>query len=299
MTCLSIGLSGKILRMLGMDSSGNVTSVGSAGLSFDVSGDASGKDLQPLAEEITEHITTFTANADLSRIKCGVVIDSSMAFINVIPLDFDETAAAIESHIQWEISNYIPESSRNFSKRFFKLGDPVFEGNIHESLVLAVDRSKVKLIRELLSPSGISPMSIEIAHFAAEKCLSEYFNRSIRDNSVVLSSVFRNRIESSLLQNGTIAFYEYDIPLDRNPVTFLYEQMVKISGKSGNQPVKELFIYGELSEAVIRCDFKQYFEGLKITHLDLFRKGSRESLSGPDSSVYTPLAGLALKNLSA
>jgi hypothetical protein len=283
-----------------MDNSGNITSKFSAGLSFDLSDESLyAKDPVSFSAELREHISSFVKNEDLSKIKPGVVIDSSMAFINVIPLDFSETTGALESHIQWELSNYYPESSKDYSKRYYKLGEPVFSNNIYESLIIAIDRKKIRFIKNLCAQSGIQPRNIEIGHFAVEKCITELFGRNVRGRSVILSSVTRRRIESSLLKDGALKFYDYELITDKNPLNVLISQAGRLMERIAGAEVTDLFVYGELSTFAVEKDIGKYLGGANVIHLDLFSTKSPDGKTMPDSSVYAPLAGLALKNLNS
>ena len=299
MISFSIGLSGNVLRLLGLDASGKITSTVASRLSFDFGDDQLfNKNPKSIAPEFSEHIATFLKNEDPVNLRTGVTIDTSMAFINVIPLDLSETSGAVESHILWELSNYYPDSYKDFSKRFYKLGNPLFGGTIDEAIIIAIDRRKIRFIKNLCSQTGILPKNIEIDHFAVEKCLTELFGRNVRDRNVIISSCSKKRIDSSLLVNTGLKFYDYDHVLDRNPLKILFDQLIRIKTKFPDITISEIFLYGDISSKAIVNDIGKHLGGVKITHLDLFGEARLDGKPKPDSSVYAPLVGLALKNLS-
>lgn len=299
MVSLSIGFSGKMLRLLGMDASGNISSVMAVPLSFDLSEESLFlKEPDGFAGEVSDHINEFTKGHDLTKIRAGVVIDASMAFISVLPIDFSESGAALESHIQWEISNYFPESSKEFSKRYYKLGTALFGDNIFEAMIIAIDRRKIRFIKELCRKSGFLPRNIEIDHFASEKCVTELFGRNVRDSSVYISSCGRKRVDTSYLRGGRLVHYVYDIVTGSNPVKLLYEQVSRLTGKFADENATDLFIYGDSSASAMKNNIGNYLGGIKVTHLDMFNPRSPGGRANPDSSAYVPLVGLALKNLS-
>lgn len=298
MTSLSIGLSGKTLRLLGVDSSGKITSSASLAMSFDLGSESLfTKDPGSVAQEFREHVSAFAKNEDLQKLRSGITIDTSMAFINVIPLDVSETSGAIESHILWELSNYYPDTYKDFSKRYYKLGNPLFGGTIDEAIIIAIDRKKIRFIKNLCAQSGLQPKNIEIDHFAVEKCLTELFGRNVRNKSVIISSCSGKRIDSSLLVNTGLKYYDYDIVLERNPVKILYQQLSRMKNKFPETDISEIFLYGEVSSAAISSGIGEHLGGIKITHLDLFGPSRPDGKGRHDSSVYAPLVGLALKNL--
>lgn len=298
MTSFSIGLSGNTLRLLGLDASGKITSTDTTRLSFDLGDDLLyTKNPESIVPEFVEHITSFVKNEELKSLKAGVTIDTSMAFINVIPLDLSETSGAVESHILWELSNFYPDTYKDFSKRFYKLGNPLFGGVIDEAIIIAIDRKKIRFIKNLCAQAGLQPKNIEIDHFAVEKCLTELFGRNVRNNNVIITSCSKKRIDSSLLANTSLKFYDYDHVLDRNPVKIIYEQLNKMKVKFPDISISEIFLYGEISSRAIANDIGNHLGGIKITHLDLFGEARPDGKPKPDSSVYAPLVGLALKNL--
>ena len=281
-----------------MDSSGKIISSASLPMSFDMNSEALyTKDPENLSQEFKELVEAFAKNEDLHKIRSGITIDTSMAFINVIPLDMNETSGAIESHILWELSNYYPDTYKDFSKRYYKLGNPLFGGTIDEAIIIAIDRKKIRFIKGLCAQSGLQPKNIEIAHFAVEKCLTELFGRNIRNNNVIISSCSGKRIDSSLLFNGGLKFYDYDLVLERNPIKTLFEQLNRIKNKFPDTEISEIFLYGEVSGAAISSGIGNHLGEIKITHLDLFGQSGAHRTEKIDSSVYAPLVGLALKNL--
>lgn len=301
MAVLSIGFAGRTLRLLTLGPSGEVASSMTAALNFDIGEESVfTKDADEYSAGFSELIKNFLRAEDASGLKAGVVIDPSSAFICVLPLDFSEPGTALESHIQWEISNFYPDSSRNFSKRYYRLGEPLFSGDIFESLLIAIDRRRIRFIKSLCLNAGIHLKNIEIGHFASERCLTELYGRSVRGNSVVLSSCSISRVDTSLLRDGKLCYYDFDLTWGENPASVLYRQITAVTQRLGaNETLTEIFLYGDASGPVMSQGFSEIFGGTKLTHLDLFpaKIGDRNSKS--DSSPFVPLFGLALKNLSS
>lgn len=272
-----------------------------AALSFDIGEESVfTKDAGEYSGVFSDLIKEFLRSGDASGLKAGAVIDPSSAFICVLPLDFSEPGPALESHIQWEISNFYPESSRNFSKRYYRLGEPLFSSDIFESLVIAIDRRRIRFIKNLCLSAGIQLKNIEIDHFASERCLTELYGRSVRGNCVILSSCRMNRIDTSMLRDGKLCHYVFDLTCGENPASVLYRQITEATHKLGtSETIPEIFLYGEASGHVISQGFGEILSDTKLTHLDLFSAKIKDRNPKYDSSAFVPLFGLALKNLSS
>lgn len=296
MTSFSIGLTGKKLLLLGMDDSAKVTSAAEKQLSFDFFDEnIYTKEADRFVPEFRDLVMPFIGNSDPIKLKTGVVIDSAMAFMNVIPIDFAEVGDTLESHIQWELSNYFQESSRDLSKRFYRLGEPLFGDSIYESLIIAIDKKKIRFVKDLLAGSGLSIRKIEIEQFAVEKCVTELFGRSVREGRVAVSRCTKERISSSVLEKGVLKHFVQEKVIENNPVQILYEQLKNILMRYDS--INEVFLFGDMSSTAIENGLSKHLDGIKITHLDLFATGTSVSGKVGDTSIYAPLVGLALKNL--
>lgn len=295
MKSLSIAFSGNSVRLLGMDASGSIVACASTELGFDFSSEAYfSEDPSAYSPQLSSAFADFLANADPQTLKAGALIDTSMAFITVMPVDFGESREAVESHILWELSNYYPDTYKDFSKKYYRLNNLNY-GEIDEAIVIAIDKKKIKFISNLCLLSGIKLRNVEIGHFAVEKLLSELYGRNLRAGNVIVTSCTNRRIDSSLLSDSGLRYFEFDLVQNESPVKTLVRQLIHIREKFPLYEIPEVFVYGDSASRAIANDAGKYAGGLKLTHLNVL---SSQKNPADDSSIFAPLAGLALKNLT-
>lgn len=82
------------------------------------------------------------------------MIEASQAFLNVLPVDFNEGKANINSHILWELSNYFPENGKDFIVKYYRLNNNYISKNIDEILLIALDKNKIDIIKIFATAAG-------------------------------------------------------------------------------------------------------------------------------------------------
>ena len=99
----------------------------------------------------------------------GALINTSQAFLNVIPIDASEDGDNLSSHLMWDLSMYFPESYKNYSANYFKIDNPNLPPEVTEILMIAITKEKLEFIRKIFALLGLKIKIFDVDHFAAEK----------------------------------------------------------------------------------------------------------------------------------
>ncbi len=210
MSNLNLEFSGNTLRVLQLNETRDIIIKDERKLSFNILNE------QTLKSKSADLISEFAViiksvlNDDSNEQRAGVLISTEQTFLNVFPVDFNEDQSSINSHILWELSNYYPETYKDFNIKYYRLNNNYFNENIDEALLIAIDKNAIGFIKVLCNGSNIKIRNVEIDQFAVEKCVKENYPEEIK-NTILIIGCKNNRLDFSVIARGYLKYYDYEI----------------------------------------------------------------------------------------
>ena len=286
---LNLEFSGNVIRAIGLNESGEIVLKEELSLSFNLNDEqVTRKNKEDLTAEFEESMNRMLEEEEDREVKpAGILIGTGQTFLNVSPVDFNEDAGSITSHILWELSNYYPDNYKDFNIKYYRLNNNYLSDNIDDVLLIAINRKKIEFIKQLCDSGNIKVKNVEIDHFAVEKCLKEHYGNEINNKTILITGCKNGRLDYSLIVNGSMKYYNYDLT-ERSDYRNLLISQMNILNSSAHIP-ERYYLYGDGSTADVRDFLETQF------HIPV----SIISYSGRnEDSAFAPLYGLALKNLT-
>jgi Tfp pilus assembly PilM family ATPase len=219
-------------------------------------------------------------------VTAGVLIDTGQTFLNVFPIDFNEEQNNINSHILWELSNYFPETYKNFNIKYYRLDNNFLNEKTEEVLLIAIDKTKIEFIKNLCNASNVKIKNIEIDQFAVEKCLKENFPDEIKSKNVLIIGCKNSRLDFSLIVNEKLMQYDYENFEGENFKTALVNQINKFNTAPEESKIGKIFLYGEDITFRVKDFLEEQFGNIDTEFINV---------SNNADFRFSPLFGLALK----
>ncbi|HQY19624.1 MAG TPA: hypothetical protein PK294_04780 [Ignavibacteria bacterium] len=288
---INIGFSGNNMRIMELTDTGEVNRLEEVTLSFNLDNDKLlKKHRKEYLEEFSEIINGILDTSGLEPYEANILIDTGLAFMNIIPVDFSDRNSSINAHIHWDLSNYFPETYKDYNVKCFRLNNYPVSEKVDEVLLIAVSNIKTDFLKNVCNNCNIIVKKIEIDQFATEKYIRN--KKSVAEASLIIG--FRNnRLDLSLIVNGVLKYYDYEITEREIFKLPLLRQLNFFLKRFGNIKIVEINIYGE--EKV--TDLKNFLiESVKnIPDLNV---GNIDILYDTEihESKYAPLYGLAVSS---
>lgn len=286
MNSLFIEFSGTVFRTLLLNDSGETILKNESGLGFDINDEAlTGKNPEELFRQFADTFPEIHQAANDEPVSAGILIGTNQTFLTVLPIDFNEDQSSIDSHILWELSNYFPETYKNYTVKYYRLNTSLIE-NIDEILIVAVNRGKIEFIKNLCNSINILIKSVEVDQFAVERCLKISGHAKLKDKISIILGCRNERLDFSLMQNEKLRYYDYETYTGTNFQIPLINQINYFDSAFGE--IEEIFFYGEDSAlSSIRNFMNEQFSKINTPVI---------GCGGINDPRFAPLYGLALKN---
>lgn len=304
MKTIIIGISDRTLRFLGMNEEKEVSFIDSIDTTFSFTDCfKTGAYEDTLVNEATYVINNVLRDLHTSSTKIGVIIESTFAFLNTVPIDFNESASNISSWILWDLSNYFPDNYKNFKVNYYKLHNKKFNSNVQDTLIVSFDNIILQVLVKIFYTGKLKLQLFDIDHFAAEKYLRTAFNETLNSDSFLVTGCKRNRIDISIYNSEGLAYYDYLLFKDSGYKTKLKEKIAGISDKLNYSPFKFSMIYGEDYAEDIYHYLSNEFGEIKFLLPNPIREFKlQDHIKNKDrfkneGNKFLPLFGLALKCL--
>ncbi|TRZ63972.1 hypothetical protein D4R20_03380 [bacterium] len=268
---LSIGISNNFLRLLEINGSGEISFVFESDLGF-TSDElfTHGRRNGILAEEAGRVINALIKEYDFYNNNICLSIDTNQFFLSVIPIEYNESKEAINSNILWEISNYFPDSYKNFKINYFKLLYGTKSDSVHNTLIIAIHNKKIEVIKKISEFCGIKFSRIDSDHFSAEKYFRKIYYETPSDNIIIVTGCKNNRIDCSVLDKRGLLHYEYILYNGRSindSVSVFADNITTLRNK---MDINKAFFYGdEMTTSVLKL-FSEKIKDLEIKLSDPF-----------------------------
>lgn len=190
--------------------------------------------------DVTDLILNNLKRNNLFTDNIKFVLDSRLAFISCIPLDYSDEVENINSSLIWELSNYFPENYKNYKVTYQKINtsnkDLEYLGN---TLIIAYHKNIAEITRRISEISSLKISNINFDIFSA----GNYISNLSHKNFAVLGCK-KDRFDLSVYLNGKISFF-IPVYLKENAKEILQSEIYKTLKLPGFEEINDVFLYGD------------------------------------------------------
>ena len=249
-----------------------------------------------IVSETRDVICNHLEENNIRSKSAGVLLNTSHSFLNVVPIDYNEDNESIKSQLLWELSNYFPGSYKNHRISYHKLNRNDHPGKIKDTLLIAVENSKIDLIKNVFEACNLKINLTDIDQFASEKCIREVYTQKLKDNGIILLGCKNSRIDISIMDEKSLIYYDY-VLFPGNEFQEGLRTVVDKLNVVGNV-FDNIILFGE-DYAIDVCNYlASNYKVYNVELSDPFKKfnykGNKKEITN-NAFMYTALVGLALK----
>jgi Tfp pilus assembly PilM family ATPase len=161
-------------------------------------------------EQFIEYVGAFIKVNRVKAKRVSVALDTSSLFINSFPIEEGASRLDLNEHVSWELSQFFPD----LPPREFVTDVHVMSANPAERwkkiLSVSVRRSNAYAVQSALAKLGLSLHVLDVDHFSADTALRANYPDAER-KYIALVGVKENRLDISLLRNGSLQSYTYSL----------------------------------------------------------------------------------------
>ncbi len=161
-------------------------------------------------QQFTEYLGAFMKVNQSRARRASIALDTAALHLAMIPMEEGLTRAEITEHITWELSQYYPDlSAKEFISDVHPLSRPEIE-RWREVLSVSVRRTHASAVQKALAAVGLELHILDVDHFAADTAMRLNYPDAYR-KFVALVGVKENRLDVSLIRNGSLESYSYTL----------------------------------------------------------------------------------------
>jgi Tfp pilus assembly PilM family ATPase len=299
---LAIGFSQKQIKFVEINENREISFIDNIKTSLDLNKDLSiYRNSDDIISETGDMICNHLEANNIQPNRIDVLLETSQSFMNTVPINFEEDTESIRSQILWELSNYFPDSYKNFRVSYHKLNRKDYPDGIKDTLIIAVDNNKIIVIKEIFKVCNFNIHLTDIDQFATEKCIREVYKEELTDNKILILGCKNSRIDISIIDDRNLVYYDYIIFTGSNFQKGLRKLLNELNVKG--MSFGEVMLYGEDYSSDVQGYIKTFDKDHSIELSDPFKKfkyTKNEKGNGNFKNKgfkYTPLIGLALKGI--
>ncbi|MER3524628.1 MAG: hypothetical protein C4326_11350 [Ignavibacteria bacterium] len=162
----------------------------------------------PGVDEFVEHLSNFLSEHQRSAHMMAVALDTSLLFVNALPVDDPSGDEAIREQIVWELNEYFPGSPDNtFISDYHVMLKPDSR-SYDEVLAVSVRRDVVQKLRRAATRLNLRLGVLDGDQFGAETAFHFNHPEWVKKH-IALVGVKHDRIDLSILRRGDIEAYAY------------------------------------------------------------------------------------------
>ncbi len=240
--------------------------------------------LKPLA---TRGNTVFEKPQSIS-----IALDKKFLFIHNFPIDSNLTKVEQNEHLNWEISQHIP----NFHPQEYisdaHLLKTCDERKINDIISVTAKRSLIYAIHEYIAQRNLILNFVDATQFAVEDVL--LLNQpEIKNQKCVVVGLTRSSIEYSRYYNGHLIEY------NGRPISDIDAGVAYLKNSLSGQIYDTIFIFGNQASAEVLGKIRRDVS-LNTSILNPFRRLNISSVRNYDRFVnnvqrFVPAVGIALR----
>lgn len=243
--------------------------------------------------EFTELLVSHLHKHNIIANAIKLVLDSRLAYISCIPLEFSDELENINSSLIWELSNFYPENYKNFKINFQKINQDNDElAYLGNTLIVAYNKNIAEVIRRISEVSSLRVSGVNFDIFTAGNFISKNYVKNF-----VSVGVKNNRVDLSFYIKGAVSFF---LPVNIKEGNFeeVLDELKKMLPIPGYEEINNVYVYGESSAKVFYSLLEKENLKQKISLADPFELYKPDSLfleNRPDklhSFSFTSVFGL-------
>jgi len=194
------------------------------------------KKVSEFTELLVSHLHKHNVIADSIKL----ALDSRLAYISCIPLEFSDEAENINSSLIWELSNFYPENYKNFKINFQKINRGNDELNLlGNTLIIAYHKNITEVTRRISEVSSLKISGVNFDVFTAGNFISKNYAKNF-----VSVGVRNDRVDITFYINGSVSLF-MPVNVRENNYDVVLEELKKMLQISGFEEINNIFLYGE------------------------------------------------------
>lgn len=218
--------------------------------------------------EFSDMLAAHLKKNNLSADSLKLVLDSRLAYISCIPIDFSDEPENINSSLIWELSNFYPESYKNYKINFQKINTESDGISIlGNTLVIACHKNIAEVTRRISEISKLKITSINFDLFTAGNYICNYLGLG----SFVSVGCKRDRVDVSFYIKGKISFF-LPLLIKEDFQNVLLNEVNKVLSLPGFEEVSEICFYGDETTVNVFNQFESFNNGYKLKITDPFEQ---------------------------
>lgn len=243
--------------------------------------------------EFSDLLVTHLKKNNLFADSLKLVLDSRLAYINCIPIDYSDEVENINSSLIWELSNFYPESYKNFKINFQKINKESEELSIlGNTLIIAYHKNIAEVTRRISEISSLKISSVNFDLFTA----GNFITNNLGFNNFVSIGCKKERIDVTFYIKGKISFF-MPLLVKEDFKNVILSEVKKVLSLPGYEEVGQICFYGDDSTINIFNYFESSTLKYKTQIADPFKKYNLDPVFLEDridklqSYSFTPLFG--------
>lgn len=221
------------------------------------------------------------------------ILDSRLAYISVIPVDFSDEIDNTNSTLIWELSNFFPESYKNFKISYQKLKNSEDKpGTFGNTLLVAYHKQIAEITRRLSELTSIKFSKINFDVFTA----GLYFqNTGISD--FICIGCKNDKTDISFYKCNKIRYFS-GLYMKEKPSGYYYDEINRILNLAEFSEISNIYVYGEESAVSIYGNLNDNMQKRQVSMPDPFLNvnfdNPYDKIKNLPSFSFVPLFGIGL-----
>jgi Tfp pilus assembly PilM family ATPase len=160
------------------------------------------------SEEFREYLQAFIKVNRVKATQVSVALDTSLLFLNTLPVEDGLPRPRINELVDWELHQYFPDIQPKEFITDVHVMSTHREQGWNELLAVSIRRRHTAAVKEALRALGLTLRIVDVDHFSADMALRINYPDTYR-RYLALVGVKKNRLDVSLMKNGTLQSYSY------------------------------------------------------------------------------------------
>jgi len=239
--------------------------------------------------EMTDMLVNSMKKNSVYTDSIDFVLDSRLAYISVIPVDFSDEIDNTNSTLIWELSNFFPESYKNFKISYQKLNNK--NGIYGNTLLIAYHKQIAEITKRISELTSIKFNKINFDVFTA----GLYFRNSGFSDFICIGSK-NDKTDISFYAGNKLSYFT-SLYLKEKQTDYYNGELTDILNLAEFSGIKNIFVYGEESAVSLLGNLNELCQKREITMPDPFSEvtfdNPYDKLKSLHSFSFIPLFGIA------
>lgn len=209
---------------------------------FDYAGDDT-----PGVDEFVDRLSQFTSGQNQRTVDhVSAAIDSSMLFINTIPVLQAASSQEIDAQVQWEVAQYFPGVPPDAFLTDTHTLSRVQSNEHKEILTVTIRRDHTRKLQRACSRLKLRLDVVDVDHFSAESALRENYPE-VANKQLALVGIKKERMDVSVMRYSDLETYFFSA---NQSTTEMVQQLSRLA--KSTKGLSSITLYGsELTMAML------------------------------------------------